>query len=384
MSEMKIGDKAQGLDSQTAYSPVRTAQKSSSKSYIPTLDGWRAIAVGLVIGAHSDTMLLNNGSFVARHAEALFSHAGIGVDIFFCLSGYLICTTLLREKQKTNTISMSRFYTRRVFRIVPPILLYLLALIILWKAGALPPLGRKEFLAALFFYRNYVGGGNWYTGHFWSLAIEEHFYVLAPIFLLVMNRKWAIRCASVLIIFCIGIRCLEYYYGMFPDSLLQFRTENRYDGLLWGMMLAFALDEVATRAWLQKHLTAFVCVVAILLSALLLAEFSWEPIRRTVVAAAMPILIGYTVLHTAELPGKFLELSALRWIGRLSYSLYIWQQLFLTPESRPLGIFQDFPLNLICAFGCAVASYYALERPMIKLGHRLANAPGAQPTLRYE
>jgi peptidoglycan/LPS O-acetylase OafA/YrhL len=87
--------------------------------YIPALDGWRAIAVGLVIGAHCVPALINSGWKVGKYAAAGFERGGVGVDIFFCLSGYLISTILLREKERTKTIDFASFYIRRVFRIVP-------------------------------------------------------------------------------------------------------------------------------------------------------------------------------------------------------------------------------------------------------------------------
>jgi peptidoglycan/LPS O-acetylase OafA/YrhL len=109
-----------------------------SSSYIPTLDGWRALAVSLVIGAHCYTMLLNSGTHAGALAAKILSHAGYGVDIFFALSGYLICTLLLQEKKRTGTIGLGRFYTRRVFRILPPILLYLTTLFFLTQLNLHP------------------------------------------------------------------------------------------------------------------------------------------------------------------------------------------------------------------------------------------------------
>src|SRR5215469_5344736 len=93
--------------------------------YIPTLDGWRAIAVMLVMGAHCCPALLRSGTLAGKALAALFVHAGYGVDVFFALSGYLIGTLLLREKYATGKISLEKFYTRRVFRILPPIFIYL-------------------------------------------------------------------------------------------------------------------------------------------------------------------------------------------------------------------------------------------------------------------
>jgi peptidoglycan/LPS O-acetylase OafA/YrhL len=354
----------------------KTGTSFSERSYIPTLDGWRALAVSLVIGTHSYTMLMNNGSSVARSLASLFSHAGYGVDVFFALSGYLICTLLLREKERTGTINISRFYVRRAFRILPPVLLFLVSIVFLSRVRMLPRFDMREVMAVLFFYRNYVFG-SWYTGHFWSLAVEEQFYAVIPLFLLLANRRWAVRCALLLIAFCIGIRWIEFSSGMFFGSLLQFRTENRFDGLLWGSLLALALHDPLACTWLRARLTGWVFLAAIVFAAVLLSEFTTQPARRTIVAVVMPILIGHTVLHSGSLAGRFLEFPLLKWIGRVSYSLYIWQMLFLVEGSRPLGPLQAFPLNLICPFICAALSYYLLEKPMIKLGHRLAGSPGA-------
>jgi peptidoglycan/LPS O-acetylase OafA/YrhL len=340
---------------------------------IPTLDGWRAIAVGLVMGAHSYTMLMNSGSGVARSLAALFNHAGYGVDVFFCLSGFLICGQLLREKDRTGTISLSKFYTRRAFRILPPILLFLAVVVLLSATGILPHISAREIWGTLFFYRNYLTG-SWYTGHFWSLAVEEQFYAVIPMFLLLVDGRWVARSALALIALCIGIRWFEFAHGLFVDSLLQFRTENRFDGLLWGCLLAVAMQSATARGWLEKHLTArgFFAMIAILI--VLLVVFDSSPSRRTLVAASMPFLIGYTVLHADSFVGRVLDLPPLKWIGRLSYSLYIWQMVFLVPDERPLGALQAFPLNLICPLVCATLSYYLLEKPMIRVGRRLGGA----------
>lgn len=225
--------------------------RSSGSPYIPTLDGWRAIAVTLVIGAHSYTMLMNNGTKAARSLATMFNHAGYGVDIFFALSGYLICTLLLREKNITGTISLFRFYVRRAFRILPPVVLFLAIILLLSNTEMLPHIEIGEILGTLFFYRNYVEG-SWYTGHFWSLAVEEQFYAIIPLFLLLVNRRWAVRSALGLIALCIGIRWFEYAHEWFAGPNSQFRTESRFDGLLWGCLLALAMQNLAIRAWLES------------------------------------------------------------------------------------------------------------------------------------
>ena len=112
-------------------------------------------------------------------------------------------------------------------------------------------------------------------------------------------------------------------------------------------------------------------------AAVLLEVFDSQPSRRTIVACAMPILIAYTVLNPSSMVGRLFELPILRWIGRISYSLYLWQTLFLPPMARPLGVFQAFPLALLAPVICASLSFYLEEKPMVTLGHRLAGSPGA-------
>jgi len=327
-------------------------------------------------------MLINSKTRVGSLAAEFLDHAGYGVDIFFALSGYLICTFLIQEKNRTGTISLGRFYTRRAFRILPPIILYLSILLILSICDLLHQISVADILHVLLFARNYFLG-TWYTGHFWSLAVEEHFYLVAPLILLVLSTKWAMRAALVLILLCISIRWFEFAHFTSSSSLLQFRTENRFDGLLWGCVVALLLHKPWIRERAAKHVNS-ICVAIVLPAAIvLLMVFTSTPARRTVVAAVMPILISYTVLHPASIFGKILELSVLRWVGRLSYSLYIWQMLFLPPGPRPLGPLQSFPFALILALACAVCSYYLVEKPMLRVGHRLAGASGERPSGRY-
>jgi peptidoglycan/LPS O-acetylase OafA/YrhL len=316
---------------------------------------------------------LNSNTRAAALLANLFIHAGYGVDIFFTLSGYLICTLLLQEKASTGTISLGSFYTRRVFRILPPIILYLTSLLILIQCHLLPQIPAADFLSVLLFARNY-SLGSWYTAHFWSLAVEEHFYLVAPLFFLVLPWKWALRFALALILICIGVRWFEFSHFSYAASQLQFRTENRFDALLWGCILALLLHRPAIRERIASRVTGLAAALTGLAAVMLLSFFSAQAPRRTIVAFVMPLLISYTVLHTESPFGKFLELRFLRWIGRLSYSLYIWQMLFLPEGARPLGRLQSFPLALIIPLLCAVASYYWVEKPLIRIGHKLATA----------
>lgn len=332
--------------------------------YIPTLDGWRAVAILLVIGNHfSDATTGSSG------------HAGLpgqtGVNIFFGLSGFLITSRLLTERP----ISLRRFYIRRAFRILPPVLAYL-AVIGTLTVLRLIPVYPQELLAAACFYRNFLppnlpDAGGWYSGHFWSLSIEEHFYLLWPP-LLKRVRTFALPVAIGVAVASATWRLAELFreghrYG---HTLVGFpwRTDIRIDALMCGAAVALAYPKI------QKWLSGSVWLLAAILYGLVLARFG---VRPTIWQSALvPLLIAGTVARPTDLVGRLLDTAPLRWVGRLSYSLYLWQQLWLPPAgpARTLGVAQTWPLNLLCVLACAAASYYLIERPSIRLGKRLAGA----------
>lgn len=337
--------------------------------YIATLDGWRAIAVLLVIGAHAAHLMRETGTWIGAHAAAFFEHAGFGVDIFFALSGFLICSLLLREKE-AGSIDLWAFYRRRFFRIVPPLAAYLAAVVALGLLGYVK-ISEAEVVAALLFCRNYVAGA-WYTGHFWSLAVEEHFYIVVPLALAFCTKQRALRIALVAAIGCALVRFVEWKLSA-GAPMIEFRTEARFDTLMYGAIMAIAAHTPASRAWLERALTARTAAALLGVALVLLVVFPAMPARRTVVALTLPLLVAYTVLSPHGAAGRILETGWLRLIGRLSYSLYLWQMLFLTPRNE-LGWIQTAPGAILGTVACALASYYLIERPAIAFGHRTAPA----------
>lgn len=332
---------------------------------IPTLDGWRALAILLVIGDHLLTAAAGSPSGRTTLPGQL------GVNLFFGLSGFLITSRLLAERP----ISLRRFYIRRVFRILPPALTYLAVLGTLGAFGLIP-LYPKELLGAAVFFRNYMPpnlplGGGFYTWHFWSLAIEEHFYLFWPP-LLKRVRSAALPVAITIAIGGATWRLTEllregHLYG---HTLVGFpwRTDIRVDALMCGAAVALAYPRI------RPYLTSLMWVLAAILYGLVAARYG---VRPTIWQSALvPILIAGTVARPGDPVGRLLDLAPMRWIGRLSYSLYIWQQLWLPPSWFPhtLGVAQTWPLNILCVFACATASYSLIERPSIRLGQRLAAA----------
>ena len=353
--------------------------RPTPKGYLPTLDGWRAIAILGVLIAHGTDALFAPGAATADPTLYMLTRYGAkGVDLFFGISGFLICSRLLEEYDQRGEISLKGFYIRRFLRILPPYLVYLVVIALLAAAGTLP-VTRRELVFSAVFLRNYwshAAEAAWYTGHLWSLAVEEHFYLIWPAMLVIFRRRGALMNAAMLAIAIAVWRYVVFHWpgaDPFSPALSRFeRTDLRLDALLWGCVMALAFWRPGLRERLTRWLTTPTWTVAC--GALLLVMILQPPFALMWQAMLIPIVLAGTVLHPGGRAGRLLESPPARWIGRISYSLYLWQTLFLVAWGidRPFGAAQQLPLNVVLVFACAVISYHAVERPMIRLGHRLA------------
>ncbi len=281
---------------------------------------------------------------------------GLGVALFFAISGYLI-TTLLLEDQ-----NLRRFYIRRAFRILLPAYLYLMVVAIA------EPLRSGELASAAFFYSNYWADRSWYTAHFWSLSMEEHFYLLWPVLLVCLGVRRALIAAGVLIAMTILWRSWSLAHVHLHYPALQ-RTDMRLDAFLFAAILAILLRG-PYRVPLLRMLTA--TWFRILSALTLFAAWTWAlagsaPATETLIESALlPAIVVSLIYWPDSCVFRFLETQPLRWIGRISYGLYLWQQLFLAPPAKA------FLPRVALTFAAAAASYYLLERPLL----RYARAPG--------
>jgi peptidoglycan/LPS O-acetylase OafA/YrhL len=328
------------------------------KRHLPTLDGWRGLAV---IG-----VILFHGRFFTNYSLTRLSIHGVsGVAVFFALSGFLICHLLLEERDRAGSINLARFYLRRFFRIIPAYSIALLGIVLVAALGAIP-LNGYELPSCLLFYRNYLPLGmdeasGYYTAHYWSLSVEAHFYLIwPPIVALVprhLGRVTFMLAAGVLI-----WRLLEP--GMMGDT--------RMDGLFWGCLAAIYFEPL--RRWAegvrfpQLWLPVGVIVVA---SMRLPLSPVWHICFESIL---LPALIMSTVLQPQSWLSRALEWKPVAWIGTISYSLYLWQQIFLpplVPARGPFHSLQEPPWNVLAIFLLATLSGYLIEMPMIRWGYRV-------------
>ena len=357
---------------------MSVAEKPSA--YIPTLDGWRALSIALVILHHSQIQLAI--PILGPLLQSLARFGEVGVELFFAISGLLICSRLLDEESKAGHINVNAFYLRRFFRILPAAIFYLLVIAIL---GALHiiPVFPSDWFASLFFFRNYAMLSaylnhsplplHWYTGHFWSLSMEEHFYLVLPAVLVIFKRTRRYVLAGMAV--SVALWRMVLTHVIHHDYQFNFRTDTHVDALLIPAMIALALYPMARSEAARKYIPAYSFAMFAAMELLLLKVK--VPGFFTLQAIVLPLLILSTALHPGTIQGRILETKPFRWIGWISYSLYLWQQLFFgvnfAGSPHGLALLRKPPINLLALLLCATFSHYVIEKPFIRLGHKIAS-----------
>jgi peptidoglycan/LPS O-acetylase OafA/YrhL len=348
---------------------------------IPGLDGLRALSIaGVVAGHWADTA---GGAGAPLLAAIARRGALLGVRTFFVVSGYLITTLLLAELARHGRLRLGRFYVRRTLRIAPAYYAYLAVVGVLVLTHRLASEEGTRWWPAWTFTANAAWTNLWYTGHAWSLSVEEQFYLAWPALLVALGRRraaWALLLvaataplARVAIAMRTGNAGLAYGYN--------------FDFLAAGCALAVLGGGAPTedlvsrvRAALRSRRAATVAAVvaAGMLLAVALASYgapsldsasrpSGALVRQLVVsqpveALALALVVAWCVASGPGPVHRALNAAPLRRVGVLSYSIYLWQQLFLPPGSRTPTLYA-----LAALAGASVISYAFVERPALRL-----------------
>ena len=336
------------------YNSVRTMPNR-----IPGLDGIRALSIILVLSAH-----LTDG------ITPWSQYGAFGVESFFVLSGYLITWLLCVEEDKRGVISLLSFYTRRALRILPPAFLYIAVASLLGFLG-LASVAHNEPLYCVLFVRNLMVSGSTHLGHFWSLAIEEQFYLLWPVaFLLLRSDRRRLVFSGALFLAAPFWQHLMFRLAGGAMYVNSWRFDLRYNALIAGCCLALLRHDgklrlvAVNRAFTSTPAALGALAATIAGCAGLAGAFS--PSLSFIGVAAF---INFAVERKSGVIGSFLNWGPMIWIGQLSYSLYLWQQVFCWRSQIPwLG---QFPQNIVAALGAATLSYYLLEIPLAKIRRRV-------------
>jgi peptidoglycan/LPS O-acetylase OafA/YrhL len=321
-----------------------------SQGRIPSLDGWRGIAILLVLIDHVV------GIFHRSILGPWSSSGQHGVTIFFVLSGFLITTKLMESPGEFR-----RFYIRRFFRLLPVTWAFLLFLVILGKILNTPTLGAFETLSCILFFRNFIAPDPGYTAHFWSLSIEEQFYLVWPAILFLCGNRKAQFVALAGALACAACRAATWnnYVGMRTCE-----TQIRADALLIGCLLALLVAEPVFRARIARWSNYLVVPAAIVL---LFCMAHYRHLTPLVESLAIAVLLAASTLHPRQPMASVLSFAPLRWMGRVSYSVYVWNFIFFMMASDSL----EGVAMMVLMWCFALLSYYFIELPCTRFGHRI-------------
>ncbi len=291
--------------------------------------------------------------------------------MFFVLSGFLITGLLLREHDKFGKISLKAFYMRRTLRIFPAFYLFLAVVAGLAAAGWIEVSG-QQFIGAATYTWNYLGTwyregsaeGSWFLGHLWTLSLEEQFYLVWPGLIVFAGWKRARWTCLIVPLVMPAVRIAWYF--LFPEQrgYLGMMFHTAIDSIMVGC--AFALWRERIPNWLVTNRIAlagagiFVFVISPVISGLL------SPYRITVGFGLDAVGAGILILHACRNGrwSRLLSWKPLALFGTWSYSIYLWQQLFLTPYNETWS--GSFPASFGALMLCALISYYGLEKPILR------------------
>jgi len=348
----------------------------------------RAVAIMLVLLGHvSETLpsVVTKSSFYPFFLSngGIFSDGRLGVNIFFVISGYLITKLLIIEKQITGRINLKYFFRRRVLRIFPVFYLYIIVLIVL-KIFFIPTIFESYMLvgAAALYLWNYLHlfhihtlpseNGDWFFGHFWSLSLEEQFYIVWPLSFINIEHRRLIKVVIAIIVITPIIRVATYFFMPGSRGQLNMMLQTGGSTIFVGCLGAMLENTWFFRKKISKLIDNKSFIAATALFLFIITHFLYGffrgmytvPLSTTLASVCIMVLV-YWVVYVPSPIAYFLNKKIIVKIGMLSYSLYIWQQLFLT--TRIQYWFTLFPQNIFLVVMAALISYYGVEKPILQL-----------------
>jgi len=359
---------------QQLFAEITAIPEILQPQYLPSLNGFRAISILFVLMDHFS----NNFSHKSDY-KILFI-GNLGVNIFFVISGFLITTLLLKEKINTGNISLKKFYIRRFLRIVPVSYLFIICLIGLnfifnLNISLLGFIGAFLFLGNIGLFHN-----NWYTSHYWSLAFEEQFYLVFPA-ILKRNFKFYLKFLFLMLIMILILR--QFTFVNYKNTnrifyrLLYIKEVVVYlDGIIIGSL--FSIFTMKNMLPLKRFLENKTIIHIVLVPLIVLIHCGYLPVlNNTANSYVSSVMIGILILSNiqpaTDLIFKFLNNRLVNYIGILSYSIYIWQQLFVynQPWKNHIAGSDTIWINVLLLMLVAYVSYNFYEKQFLKLKERI-------------
>lgn len=363
---------------------------NNKSKYLPSIDSLRALAVLAVIIYHVDVNYLPGGF--------------LGVDLFFVLSGYLISSLIIKEYKKTGSLNLYNFYIRRARRLLPAVY-FMITVVLVVMVMFNGVLLKKSHLDAIF---GYIYSSNWWYifhkldyfdsfgsqspfKHLWSLAIEEQFYMFFPLLFLLINRKkkdkdgfYKLNRNFLYVILGLILVSLIAHIILFDInniSRIYFGTDTRAFSLLVGAVgaILYPMDKLNTKITPQENLVysvvSLISIAALITIMIYTSEYNtWLYRGGFLLVAILGIIIIISSGKQHTIMAKLLSFKPVVFIGKISYSLYLWHfpVLVLTTPVSEIGKPNIFfvVLRVILTFILAIISYALVETPIRKLGFK--------------
>ena len=335
-------------------------------NYIKGFDGLRAISIIFVMLSHLGIEKFVKDNYPSINTD-IFSiiDAHLGVTIFFVLSGFLITSILLSEKVRIGYINFKIFYFRRFLRLLPPLIIFFTAVYTLMSTGHI--WHTSEALLYSFFYLYNFVPNQYYTGelgHTWSLAVEEQFYFTWPFLINYVNNNKKLIYLGFWIIFL----CILFTYSYPYIHLLKDYRPIRWfipavGPIIFGCILATVNNSYPYRL---ETITRNNRLVLILGLVLLFPFALIDKMKYQTQPLGICLILIWTYYNQESVLTNLLENRLLRYIGKISYGLYLYQGLFLRTGPGGVLTIQQFPLNIILTFVVAIISYESFEKPILR------------------
>ena len=344
--------------------------------WLPPLDGLRGLAIVMVMLFHY-AMILNRHQPLQRAVASLSDFGWTGVDLFFVLSGFLITGILLDTSSATNYFNS--FYTRRILRIFP---LYYLSLPLIFFVIAPADAHPHTRIWYLFYAQNWVMTKVFFAGHYWSLAVEEQFYLLWPFVVRQFNRRQVLQIAIAGALAAVVLRLALLAENVDPYYIYR-NVFTRMDALLIGAACACLIrEEKAVRTLCSR--TKWLWWMPVVMFAILRLSSKGVGIHMpgtqrfgyTIIALAYAaLLLGVVVtMGTESLPQRVFTSGFMRVFGKYSYGAYVWHRmvaLAIQSSSRRLHLslpwFMELPAMFAATLAVSIGSYKVIERPFLAL-----------------
>jgi peptidoglycan/LPS O-acetylase OafA/YrhL len=345
---------------------------------IPGFDSLRGLAIISVLLTHLHVFKYLKMKGILAAGMVPLVHGRTDVQIFFVLSGFLITLLLIREFDQSQGISLKKFYLRRILRIVPVYTLFLLLVTLLYVGRAYTY--RMSSFSLLFAYTylyNFIPKSMYsgLIGHTWSLAVEEHFYLLWPVIFLFFRNRRGFLMAGMVVVFVLSNIMLNLLSSsawittrFFVDRWTPFAGSPILVGCFLALLLIGRNENVFARKMLGRKVSLFAGFL--LYAHPLLSHNLPFYLREYITSIGIGLIIGWIYLNPCSRWVKVLEFPPLNFIGVISYGLYVYQGFYLGtgPERSPDELWPPSPLaGLLLLFITAPLSYYFFEKPFLRL-----------------